>query len=54
MHRQYIATDETLKKLDRQSAPLSPKEAAVIFKLASQLKPDVRHWYAQTRFDSAT
>ncbi|KAF8529914.1 hypothetical protein JB92DRAFT_2860242 [Gautieria morchelliformis] len=41
LNLEHIATDETLKKLERPLGVPSPKEAAVIFKLASQLKPEV-------------
>lgn len=38
---QRLASEESLKKLNRMSGPLSMKEAAVVFKIASQLNPQV-------------
>ncbi|KAF8588268.1 NTF2-like protein [Ramaria rubella] len=41
LNLEHIATDETLKKINRAAGGPSAKEAAVVFKLASQLKPEV-------------
>ncbi|GJJ08185.1 hypothetical protein Clacol_002393 [Clathrus columnatus] len=41
LNLERVTSEENLKKLNRMSGPLTVKEAAVIFKLASQLNPEV-------------